>query len=340
MLIPVWDTDIVYNESLMMLEENGETSAPLLYEPLEILSVQNAALLETYEEGRDWFLKSGRIYLTESSRIFKFTQEQLYPAEKIEGGSFPKGNGGYILFGEGHFFHDRQIVVTYTCKKGQWKGYIPKYTGDNLPCTMERLKKDKCLNLVLFGDSIAAGANASQMTGVSPFQPIWGDLLAENLRRNYGAAVHFSNPSVGGTATNWAIENADKLVNPLNPDLVIIAFGMNDRVHGDEFIIRIRKIMDIIKEKDPRTEFILVSTSLPNPLLTLESCQFYRYQHEYKEALEALCKEGVILCNIRDMQSELLKHKRFIDMTGNHVNHPNDFFIRCHAQNLSCLLIP
>ncbi|MBQ4558917.1 MAG: hypothetical protein IJA54_01150 [Tyzzerella sp.] len=31
--------------------------------------------------------------------------------------------------------------------------------------------------------------------------------------------------------------------------------------------------------------------------------------------------------------------KRFIDMTGNNVNHPNDFLIRCHAHVISAMLI-
>jgi hypothetical protein len=98
--------------------------------------------------------------------------------------------------------------------------------------------------------------------------------------------------------------------------------------------------MDIISEKNPLAEFILVATSLPNPLLTREECKFYNKQYFYKDAVETLCKKGVVMANIRDVQAELLKKKRFIDMTGNNVNHPNDFFIRCHAQTLSKILIP
>ena len=39
------------------------------------------------------------------------------------------------------------------------------------------------------------------------------------------------------------------------------------------------------------------------------------------------------------MHKSLLEKKRFIDMTGNNVNHPNDFLIRCHAQYISAMLI-
>lgn len=35
----------------------------------------------------------------------------------------------------------------------------------------------------------------------------------------------------------------------------------------------------------------------------------------------------------------VLKRKRFIDITGNNVNHPNDFMVRCHGQLLAEMLI-
>jgi len=46
---------------------------------------------------------------------------------------------------------------------------------------------------------------------------------------------------------------------------------------------------------------------------------------------------------VADMQSihhALLKHKRYIDMTGNNVNHTNDFLTRVYAQVVSSLLLP
>ena len=38
--------------------------------------------------------------------------------------------------------------------------------------------------------------------------------------------------------------------------------------------------------------------------------------------------------------AEMLKHKKDWDLTGNGVNHPNDFGHRVYAQVLSSLLIP
>ena len=335
-LHPIWDSEIVYNEGVMLLEEDGVVAAPLLYPPKEILSVRNAWLTETYEDGRDWKLADGRLVFPKESRVFYFTQEQLYPSEPIPGGSFAKVGGGNILFAEGHFFHDRQLAVTYRAEPGLWEGEIPAFAGGSLPHTMRRLQEDKELRLVLFGDSISTGANASGVMGAPPFLPSFGELLAQKLERHYGAKVEFINTSVGGTDSFWGVREAEARVAVHQPDLVIIGFGMNDSVAPDAFAANIAQIMDTVRRTSPDAEFILIATSLPNPLAK----GFFKRQPEYKEALESLCGAGAALCNIRDLQLCLQKRKRYIDLTGNHVNHPNDFFARVHAQALCALLVP
>ena len=196
MLVPIWDTDVVYGESFTMYrEENGKISAPFLYEPEKIIEVRSANLEILYEYGKDYLLKDGRLVLTENTAIPFMEHEEIYMKEHLPGASFVYP-GGYLLFCEGHFFHDRQIAVTYQCKKGGWKGYVPTYKGDILHRTVRRLTEDKHLNVVLFGDSISVGANASGMTFANPFQPKFGQLFAEKLKRVYDADVVFHNPSV------------------------------------------------------------------------------------------------------------------------------------------------
>ena len=195
------------------------------------------------------------------------------------------------------------------------------------------------LDVVLFGDSISFGANASGQRITTPFQPPYGELVCEKLRRHYEASVTLTNKSVGGKDSNWGIETADERVNPLNPDLAIVAFGMNDRVPGNEFLPKIKKIKNIIAEKNPQCEFIVIATSLPNPILTTEENWFWRYQYQYKDVLKSMECEGTAMANITDVQTECLKTKRFIDMTGNNVNHPNDFFHRIYANYIAEMLI-
>ena len=101
MMTPVWNTPVVYGESLTMLREaDGSACAPLLYTPARILSVTDTAGTEEYEEGRDWVLEDGQLCLTADSRIFAFDCAEMYPAELVEGKSFPMP-GGNILFAVG-----------------------------------------------------------------------------------------------------------------------------------------------------------------------------------------------------------------------------------------------
>ena len=339
MLKPIWDTDIVYGESFTMYKDkNGEISAKFLYEPAEIIEVRSATLETLYEEGKDYYLKDGKIFLTENTTIPFMEYDDIFLKEELEGKCFPYPDG-YLFFTEGHFFHDRQIAVTYRPKNPVWNGYIPEYKGELLKRTINRLEKDKKLNIVLFGDSISVGANASGFTGAAPYQPMFIELLVENLKKTYGAEVTYKNPSVGGKCSSWGMSVLDEAVIAENPDLVILAFGMNGGHPTDVFDEHIKNMVDRIKEANPDTDIILVASSTPNPILTDNRARFWSFQHLYGESLKKFEKEGIALVDIGAIQKEILKNKRFIDITGNNVNHPNDFFIRVHAQALSTLLI-
>lgn len=334
LMSPIWDSEIIYDEFLTMVRSNGVCQAPLLFEPKEVLSVTSADKLMEYEEGKDWELRDGQLCLTEESRMFAFDEGDLIFDANRPDDSFPTVDGQYSLFKEGHFFHDRQICVTYKKAAGSLE-FVPSFCGENLPKTMAKLHNKEGLKVVLYGDSIAAGANSSGMTLTTPFLPRWGNLFVECLRRYYGTKVELSNPSVGGKDSHWGFEHATSKVAEHKPDLAIIAFGMNDRDRGDVFAETIRKTMERIKETSPNTEFILCATTVPNKRVK----GFYHYQDEYLNALNQLKQAGIAIADFYSMQQALLTKKRFIDMTGNNLNHPNDFLIRCHAQVLAAMLI-
>ena len=339
MLTPVWDTDVVYGESFTMYrDKSGEIYAKFLYEPEKVIEVKSASLEILYEEGKDYIINDGKLVLTENTSIPFMEYEEIFMKEQVPNKCFVYPEG-YLLFSEGHFFHDRQIAVTYKCKKGSWLGYIPTYKGDILNRTVKRLTEDKRLNMVLFGDSISAGANASGMTFANPFQPKFADLFAEKLRRVYRADVILNNPSVGGKDSCWGMEMLDEKVIAQKPDLVILAFGMNGKHKPSVFESHIKNMIDRIKSANAETDIILIATSTPNPILTDSNAMFWNYQYLYGEALKKFETDGIALLDMGALQKELHKNKRFIDTTGNNVNHPNDFFIRIHAQALSALLV-
>ena len=85
------------------------------------------------------------------------------------------------------------------------------------------------------------------------------------------------------------------------------------------------------------TEFILVATMLANRDWTTLHHEFFV---PYREALAGLCRPGIALADLTSIWGFLLERKKDWDLTGNGVNHPNDFGHRLYAQVLSALLIP
>jgi hypothetical protein len=48
---------------------------------------------------------------------------------------------------------------------------------------------------------------------------------------------------------------------------------------------------------------------------------------------------GVVVADMTAIHSYMLQSKRFIDMTANNINHPNDFLVRAYAQVVCTMLI-
>ena len=99
---PIWDSDTIYGESFTMYrDENGEICAPFLFTPEKILEVKSADLENEYEEGKDWYVKDGKLYLTENSRAYFMEYDQVYLKEKkYELGKSMPAPKGSVLFCE------------------------------------------------------------------------------------------------------------------------------------------------------------------------------------------------------------------------------------------------
>ena len=155
-------------------------------------------------------------------------------------------------------------------------------------------------------------------------------MLVESLKNKYHSDISFENLSSGGKDSYWGAENINRLIADKNPNLVIIAFGMNDGTKGMSgavFKRNIKKIINIISQKNSICEYILIAPMLPN-----EDWSSTTKQAEYRVALNELEREGCAIADVTSIHEYLLTRKRYIDMTGNHVNHPNDFMVRLYAQ--------
>ncbi len=333
---PFWKGKTTYNESVLMVsKDDGLPEARLLFKPKRIIRVSDSGLGRKYKKGKDWTFENGRLKLLPGSPAVSMTERELAP----DSGRFARLDGrGYVLHHEGSFFHEKQLAVTYRHKKNLWKGPLPLYAGEVLAATTDKLKNKRDLHILLFGDSIAAGANASGKSDVSPYLPDWGVLFVNRLKEYYKTDIRFTNTSVGGKNSKWGENEVLTSVAGYHPDLVIIAFGMNDgtgRMPPDEFRRHISAIMNQVKEVNPRAEFILVSTMVPNP-----ESKFVGTQRDFRKELEELTGPGCVLVDMTSVHDELLRHKSYQDMTGNNINHPNDYLIRWYAQFLAGALIP
>jgi lysophospholipase L1-like esterase len=329
-------------ESVLFLQEKpGEPArAPLAMTPTRIVSVGSSSGEVVYQEGRDYVWKPGtrEIILPPGSAItFKTPQDLRRPPKSQPYTLTHRDGNGEILFGGGHEYHDMQTVVTYAHAPDAWAGPRPSFAGDQLPRTLKKLGAKGPLSIALLGDSISTGANCSGWAGVARFQPPWQDLLVMNLKAAYGGPVALTNLAVGGTDTAWGLSVIDKVIEA-RPDLVILAFGMNDSSGrpAADYQANTRRMIEAVTKARPETEFILVATMLGNAdWITLRHDLF----PQYRDALAELRRPGVALADMTSIWTELLKHKRDCDMTGNGVNHPNDFGHRVYAQVLSALLI-
>jgi len=337
-MIPFWATDTMINESVLMVSNGTESpEARLLFPAIKILSVKSAALNKTYKEGVDWVYANDTLRLLPGSSAPSLTTQQMYPTENRRGWTFPKRGGGFVLFQEGHYFHDHQLAVTYTHKKGLWKGPIPEYAGPNLPNTLSKLKAGKPAKILLYGDSITSGGNASGCTGALPGMPPFGELFVDYLRSVYASSITVENTAGAGASSLWGVANVHALVTVKKPDLVVLAFGMNDgtgMIKPDDFLKNIRTMMQDVKKVQPQAEFILVAPTLANPESFLAGQQV-----NYGPKLKTLAGIGVQVVDMGSVHQVLLKRKQFRDMTGNNINHANDFLHRWYAQQIAGLLV-
>ncbi|MBE7078423.1 MAG: SGNH/GDSL hydrolase family protein [Clostridiales bacterium] len=334
MLKPVWEGTVSYQESALPVA--GESGEPLpiqtLYPIKDVIKVQNAELTETYVEGVDYFVQAGKLWVYPDGAISLLSHEEMYPTV-ASAATMPRTGGGYITFHEGSWFHERQIVITYS-HEAKYSGYIPEGKGGLLGNVREKLTKGNTLDLLVFGDSISVGGNASGFTGVSPYMPTYSELFAEGLKKNYGLQnVNVHNHSVGGKDSTWGVETIDSVVAKHdNIDLAIVAFGMNDGSKNiTSFVYNINTIIDSIQAKFPQVDILAVATMLPNA----EANGFYGTQESFVRGMkESVEREGVAVVNMTEMHASLLERKRYADMTGNNVNHANDYLSRVYAQTL------
>jgi acyl-CoA thioesterase-1 len=340
-LQPLWTGTRMTGETLFFVQkpEDQNISARLMFVPTKIISVTSANGATTFDEGRDyvWKPSSDVLTLVANSRIPFKTWEQLHPPKASPHSLGESADGKSSLFFEepGDVFQGLQVAVTYDHEE-KWSGTIPQSAGKDLRRTIAKLQA-KRLKLVIFGDSVSAGAGASGNFHAPPNQPSYTELVAVGLRARYGAEVTLQNLSEGGQDSTWAVKTASKAAAQ-EPDLVIVGFGGNDATRGisaQSFAQNIQTVIDTIRKSSPNADFILIATMTANPDWPESKAILCK---QYRDALFGLAGPGVAVADEYSVWQGMLKNKKFLDLTANGINHPNDFGHRVYAQVVLQLL--
>jgi len=345
---PLWQSHIVSGDPLLFVRESGHAhaSASLLFVPRRMPHLESATREVTYDPGKDFTWKPGSrtIELTDHSRIPFRTDADLYsnPNERDSFAVSKTHPGKVLLFAEGPPFHEMQAVADYETDE-HWTGFVPEGQAELLPRTLARLRSHEPIRLVVLGDSISTGANASAFIREEPFTPAYPQLVARGLQHLGASRTTLMNLSVGGKTSSWGVTQIPAIIAD-RPDLLILAFGMNDALRDDsvgnspaQYARNMREMVERTRRALPGCEIILVATMIGNPdWALLDQSRFPAFRDE----LLGLQGPGVAVADVTSFWADLLKRKSFEDLTGNGLNHPNDFGHEVYAQVILQTLQP
>ena len=331
---PFWESDLMLHETFWPVGD-GEVAISLLFPADEVISLRSSDLQTEYEEGKDYFLRDGDLVIPAGSAV-KVTPPDFYisptPRPNVHSKTgFAATGGGDLFFAETTAVIERQYAVTYR-HKAVWDGPTPPKILSLLPETARRIRSGEAFTVGFFGDSITTGANSSSLYHRSPNAEMWPVMVTKELASRAGVELPYVNKAVGGTSSNWGAETFGEAFPEKVPELLFLAFGMNDasgKRPTEAFIADMRSMIRQAREKAPASELVLIATTLPNP----DAASFGGPHEAYEPALLALAEEfpRVAALPLTSFHKALLRRKAFRDMTDNNINHPNDFLARVYA---------
>lgn len=351
---PFWLGNVMYNESVIMMQKEGQSkiSGKLLYAPKKIISVRDYALEKEYVEGTDYKVEGNEIILLNTDIEYR-TEAEVSGNESKEHYA-EKGynlgdvslvntisniaNMGGTIYTESKFYYGAQLWVTYGYDINEMvkdKDMFPTYSADKLPLIKDKLEKKETLKIVGLGDSVLEGCSSSGGMKHKPFLKNFMQYTKDGLERLYGVNVTLDNQAVGGKDASWGSENTQlNKVIAANPDLLILHFGINDLGAGHgamQYYDDMQSIVLTVKNALPNVSILLLS-----PFAPFNGVYGEDKMEAYAEQLSSLAEENdnTAFFDMYHFSKALEERKDYYDMTGNGINHVNDFASRIYVQSL------
>ena len=323
----------------------GSDEAGMLFPVEKILRVFQPSDGREYFPEKDFiFTPGGRVICRAAGSSMPFLSHSdlspspenaiLFPAKgsnAIAGGL----NGKLLRFDREDFFARCQFEVDYIAAAVDFP-VVPDLQPDRLPRFRRKLAGKQPVRGILIGDSISAGYNATKFLGVPPYVPSWIEQFSSGLEKQYGVSVDCRNQAVSGSGCRAAWEIADQWLE-METDLLVVAYGMNDfsRLSPEQYVETLGRIVGEKRARHPDTEFLLVSSMSGNPEWTnTPPGKDVLFAEALKRHVASAAKT-VALADVSSVWREVIRRKGFYSMTGNGVNHPNDFGHRIYAAVLS-----
>ncbi len=354
MLHPFWQGNVVYNETVMLVDDGGVISGKLMYEPTKILSVRDYAWEKEYEEGKDYTVEGNTIVRTAESDI------PYLAAENFRGENLPEGYRlvqsianvetdvvlmGATIYTEGSLIYGHQVSVSYVydCTRED-TGAFAQYDAGMAPQFQAKFAEGKDLKLGIIGDSVAEGCSSSSKFNREPYLPNFIDMTALYMNALYardgkGGAITVENYAKGGMTSEWgaAQEQINRIIAGA-PDVLFVHFGIND--NGSDFSKgtyhdNIESLVLKVREALPSCEVVLIKAFTPEPM-TYNDSLF----EGYWKGLDSIAEmEGVYVLDLYTPSLTMLQTKKYMDVTGNGINHLNDFTARVYVMNILASMV-
>lgn len=181
-LQPIWYTREIYDESVVIIGEEG--TANLLYEPKGKVIARNYFIDEIYEEGVDFEINGKTIKRIDGGALpYWKVDEYFIPTNNSGDGhladpdqlDFELDGPRRLYYREGTTLTRKQLLVSYRTDE-MYDGPRIEGQSDRVAQALERIKAKGEGKMVFFGDSITEGYNASgsnQGGNVNPHMPLW-----------------------------------------------------------------------------------------------------------------------------------------------------------------------